>query len=460
MNKFHLLVISLVLSVSSAFSQQFAIDTVYFDFDSHRLKSQSLQTIDSLVKVIDSYKHFYINVYGHTDSIGTSNYNVDLSARRAQAVALYLIADGVNAERISYEGLGTSKPVSTNDSFKGRLKNRRADIAIVYTDYVDLPVAEAPTAPVDTTPKLSEAEVLAMETDTIYAEYDPFLIDVRKQNVIYSPDGVKVIIPPNSFQTDEQQITFELKELFNRRDILLLGMPSADKKGPLETAGMFQISSTFNGRGVKLNKDTRITVRVPASRRDEEMALYLGSGGGRGGRRNAKLPTTQGFNPVRSWALRQDVPVNFNGQDKAYEVEVSEMGRMNVARPLFYSQNTSEEDKGVDITLKLKGPVYERNTTVLLAGEVVKTYIPMKKQDKRTYIGSAVKFLDDKTKLVMVAIQYDKEGTPYLAKRSFRPGDFIKKQKGKKKKKRPTIKLKIKYRRMTKDHLIELLDAI
>lgn len=460
MKKFHLLVISFILSYTAVWGQQFSIDTVYFDFDSDRLRPASKQTIDSLIKVTDSYPHFFINVYGHTDSIGVDNYNQDLSQRRAQAVALYLISDGINAERIAYEGLGTSRPVMSNDSYFGRIKNRRVDIAIVYTDEIDLPVAEAPAPPVDTTPKLTEAEAMAMQTDTTYCEYDPFLIDVRKQNVIYAPDGVKVVIPPNSFDTEEEQITFEVNELFNRTDIILLGMPSADKNGPLETAGMFEVNATFNGRAVKLKEGQTFVVAVPASRRDEDMALYLGSGGGRGGRRGQNMPTTQGFNPVRSWSEREDVPVRYNGQTKAYEVTLDEMGRMNVARPLYYSQNTNEDDKGIDITLKLKGPVFERNTTVQVVGEVVKTYIPMKKKDKRVYVSSPTKWLDDKTKLAMIAIQYDKEGTPYLAKRSFRPGDFVKKQKGKKKKGRPSLKMSIKYRRMTKEHLIELIEEI
>ena len=461
MKKIHLLVISTLLSCAPVWGQQFSIDTVYFDFDSDRLRPASKQTIDSLVKVSDSYPHFFINIYGHTDSIGSTSYNQDLAERRARAVALYLISDGINAERIAYEGLGTSKPVMSNDSYFGRLKNRRADIAIVYATEIDLPVAVKPV-PVDTTPKISEAEALSFQTDTIYCDYEPFLIDVRKRNVIIAPDGVKVVLPPNSFETEEAQITFEVQELFNRTDIILLGMPSVDKNGPLETAGMLEISATFNGRPVRLKKGQKITVSVPATRRDEDMALYLGSGGatGRGGRRAQGLPTKQGFSAVRSWAERQDVPVVYNGQSKAYEAIVDELGKMNVARPLYYSQNTKEEDKGIDITLKLKGPVFERNTTVQLVGEVVKTYIPMKKKDKRTYVVSPAKWLDDKTKLSMVAIQYDKEGTPYLAKRSFRPGDFVKKNKGKKQKGLPKLTMAIKYRKMTKDHLMELLEAI
>jgi OmpA-OmpF porin, OOP family len=71
-----------------------------------------------------------IHVEGHTDNVGTAEYNLDLSLRRATAVRDFLVSQGVAAERLTVEGLGFARPVAENDTEAGRQKNRRVDLVI------------------------------------------------------------------------------------------------------------------------------------------------------------------------------------------------------------------------------------------------------------------------------------------------------------------------------------------
>ena len=71
-----------------------------------------------------------MQVIGHTDSTGEAAYNLQLSQRRAQAVANILIAGGVPAQRIAAGGQGETQPVASNDTAAGRAQNRRVEIII------------------------------------------------------------------------------------------------------------------------------------------------------------------------------------------------------------------------------------------------------------------------------------------------------------------------------------------
>ena len=80
--------------------------------------------------VLDEYERTYIDVYGHTDSIGSQKYNNKLSKRRASCVAEYLVAQGCNGQRFSIQGFGETRPIASNNGKSGRARNRRVEIEI------------------------------------------------------------------------------------------------------------------------------------------------------------------------------------------------------------------------------------------------------------------------------------------------------------------------------------------
>ena len=72
-----------------------------------------------------------IEIGGHTDNKGTSEYNKSLSHNRAKAVYEYLIEKGIAANRLSYKGYGESKPIDTNETDEGRANNRRTEFKVI-----------------------------------------------------------------------------------------------------------------------------------------------------------------------------------------------------------------------------------------------------------------------------------------------------------------------------------------
>ncbi len=103
---------------------------ITFDFGSANLKSEYYEVLNSVAIVLKEYDKTYIDVYGHTDSIGSHNYNNKLSNRRAACVAEYIIAHGCSAHRFSIRGFGESRPIASNNDKSGRAQNRRVEIEI------------------------------------------------------------------------------------------------------------------------------------------------------------------------------------------------------------------------------------------------------------------------------------------------------------------------------------------
>ncbi len=112
-------------------NQPFALDNVYFTFDSYELSANSLIYLDSIVDFLKTYQEIEFVINGHTDNIGSDFYNKWLSTERAKAVYKYFFNKGISPARMQYVGYGDKKPISTNKTNEGRQKNRRVEIVLI-----------------------------------------------------------------------------------------------------------------------------------------------------------------------------------------------------------------------------------------------------------------------------------------------------------------------------------------
>jgi OmpA-OmpF porin, OOP family len=94
------------------------------------LQPGAMSTIDRLARFLEEYPNKTVLIEGYTDSVGTESFNQGLSERRAASVRSALIAADVSPGRISTIGYGKARPIASNDTAEGRLRNRRVEIVI------------------------------------------------------------------------------------------------------------------------------------------------------------------------------------------------------------------------------------------------------------------------------------------------------------------------------------------
>jgi len=103
---------------------------VLFGSDVDSLNAQSSEIVQRIGKSLLGVGIDRVRVDGHTDASGKEAYNEQLSVRRAKSVASVLASAGMKQENIQLRGLGSSKPVASNDTASGRTENRRVAIVV------------------------------------------------------------------------------------------------------------------------------------------------------------------------------------------------------------------------------------------------------------------------------------------------------------------------------------------
>ena len=128
-----------VLAQAESSSTQKSIDVLtvtfksdfLFDVNSSTIMGGGYDELERVAQVLNQYPQTTIRISGHTDNTGTAEYNQKLSERRALAIKNALVGMGVNPNRMTTIGFGESKPIASNATEAGRMKNRRVDIRIV-----------------------------------------------------------------------------------------------------------------------------------------------------------------------------------------------------------------------------------------------------------------------------------------------------------------------------------------
>ena len=108
-------------------------DALKFDFDKAEIRPENKELLSRVAGILLTSKDYTVSVNGHTDDVGTQEYNQDLSERRAQSVRDYLVNAGLSGEIFTVQGFGKKQPLVNGTSDGARAKNRRVELGIVNT---------------------------------------------------------------------------------------------------------------------------------------------------------------------------------------------------------------------------------------------------------------------------------------------------------------------------------------
>lgn len=107
------------------------LKNIFFETDKYDLQDKSRIELDKVYELLENNPRVRIEISGHTDNIGTPEYNQELSRNRAKAVYDYLIESGIEADRLQFKGYGESSPIASNETEQGRAENRRTEMTVV-----------------------------------------------------------------------------------------------------------------------------------------------------------------------------------------------------------------------------------------------------------------------------------------------------------------------------------------
>jgi len=108
----------------------YVLENLLFEVNGYTVKGEGKKQLQALVSHLKAEPSLNISIYGHTDNVGSPEYNKELSQKRAKAVGLFLVDNGLSPFRIAWKGFGDISPVAKNETQEGRDKNRRVEFVI------------------------------------------------------------------------------------------------------------------------------------------------------------------------------------------------------------------------------------------------------------------------------------------------------------------------------------------
>ena len=120
-----------ILLSKMAVGSKIVLENIFFDYAKATLRTESYPELDRLVELLNKFPTVRIEISGHTDNKGSLATNKRLSKSRAESVVKYLIAKGIPAGRLEFEGYAYLQPIAENDTKEGRQKNRRVEFKVL-----------------------------------------------------------------------------------------------------------------------------------------------------------------------------------------------------------------------------------------------------------------------------------------------------------------------------------------
>jgi outer membrane protein OmpA-like peptidoglycan-associated protein len=117
---------------------------VLFDFGKATLRPEAREKLAKVSGILLAYPTLRVQIEGNTDNVGSDAFNQTLSEKRAFGVRDYLVAQGVDGNKLTAIGYGKSRPIASNDTAEGRQQNRRVEL-VLSGDVIGTPINQGPT---------------------------------------------------------------------------------------------------------------------------------------------------------------------------------------------------------------------------------------------------------------------------------------------------------------------------
>ena len=233
--------------------EYFVLNSILFDFDSDRLNESARSEADRVLEVLHKHPEIRLELTGHTDDVGSEEYNLDLSQRRAQSIADYLISEGIEESRIQVKGAGEAKPIAINtyedgsDSPDGRRLNRQVSIKLQNLQDENVQVAET-FVPDDLRPKHDQVfTVLLVESE--------HMLDTIPERV--EGEQTALIITDESFLYTAGDFNLKPNAMKYLNEVIDKGYPDANM---MEVLDLERLVEGYTEKGLSVRKSYTIQI--------------------------------------------------------------------------------------------------------------------------------------------------------------------------------------------------------
>lgn len=271
----------LLLCLSSSIqAQNSKLCTVLFPFDQHNLEEEAQSELNQLLHFMSTVEWQFLSLKGHTDAIGSLSYNVALSTRRVEKVKEYLLAAGVDRDKIEIGWFGEEQPLATNQEEKGRKSNRRVEIRLTYSEATEEVVTT--TTPVEEergqvdTPTPAPAPIEDVKVKLNKENRASFDYNCQGDIIITAEAGAKLRIPEGAIVNCDEvgKLEVSMREFTSKKEIINSQASTYSGNEMLQSAGMIIVDIKKEGKRINMNGCLEMVIPGP---KVEGMQPYFSS---------------------------------------------------------------------------------------------------------------------------------------------------------------------------------------
>lgn len=257
---------------------------IHFSSNSSEISPEEKNKLLTLIKE-GEINSIYLK--GHTDYIGTSAYNLNLSQRRVESVRVLLMDSGVDPILVRAEHFGEEKPLESNIKEAGRALNRRVEVNIVYkVEELLVQVEQDHEEESSETVEEEEERDFIPDNKDLHQylhslnEVQKFRISIHQNTTIVSKGGAIFSFEKGSFETHcQDSILISIREYNDKKSMILGNVQTVSNGDLLYSYGMFEVWAYCGEEKVQLKEGRKFTLMVPDSQEGEpsdELSGYYG----------------------------------------------------------------------------------------------------------------------------------------------------------------------------------------